>query len=250
MSDGQVILGGFVFRDYEIPKSISLGGKQSTKVQEMVGGQRTVDAMGPSPGDKTWTGRFRGGDALYRAQTIDAMRIAGAAVSLSWLGIFYLVVISEFKADTEKYYEIPYSITCIVVDDPTQNGGDGAASLDTLVGGDLSYANEYLPTTVATVSTALATLNTAISSAPQLSGAASSVIVPVYAATAAASAAISSSIAAIDPTLDTVSPDGSDPTVMAAWLANAGSNAVTQSGLADGFGYVSRIGLNLQLGAV
>lgn len=249
MSDGQVILGGFVFRDFEIPKSISLGGKQSVKVHEMVGGQRVVDAMGPSPSDKTWTGRFRGGDAVARAQALDAMRIAGEAIGLSWLGIYYTVIISEFKADTEKYYEVPYSITCVVVDDPSQDDEGITESLDSLVGVDLASATSYLPTTISTVSTALASLASVVASSPPLEGAASSVVVPVYAATSAATAAISASMTTLDGTLDAVSPDGIDPAFMASWLSTAGANAVTQSGLADGLGYVSRIGTNLEIGS-
>jgi hypothetical protein len=43
--DGVVTLGGFVFRDFETPSKLPIGGKQEAKVQEMVGGARVVDAM-------------------------------------------------------------------------------------------------------------------------------------------------------------------------------------------------------------
>lgn len=142
MTDGFVSLGGYVFQDFEIPEEISFGGDQKLKVHEMVGGQRTVDAMGPSPGDISWRGRFRGPGAIGNAQSINAMRIAGAAVPLMWLGIYYSVTIERFEAKTEKFYEVPYTIKLIVVDDPIQDSVGGlVSSLDSLVGGDLSAAS-------------------------------------------------------------------------------------------------------------
>lgn len=141
MTDGSITLGGYTFQDFEIPEEVSFGGKQQLKIQEMVGGQRYVDAMGPCPGDITWKGRFRGAGAIGNAQMINAMRISGAAVPLMWLGIFYLVVIEDFQPRTEKYYEVPYTIKLVVVDDPIQDAVGGlTSSLDSLVGGDLGAA--------------------------------------------------------------------------------------------------------------
>lgn len=142
MTDGVVSLGGYVFQDFEIPEEISFGGKQSIKVHDMVGGQRFVDAMGPCPGMISWKGRFRGPSAILNAQAINAIRISGAAVPLMWLGIYYSVVIEEFEARTEKFYEVPYTIKLTVVDDPIQDAIGGlTSSLDSLVGGDLSAAS-------------------------------------------------------------------------------------------------------------
>ena len=141
MTDGVVSLGGYVFQNFEIPEEISFGGKQQIKVHEMVGGQRTVDAMGPCPGDISWKGRFRGPAAIFNAQSINAMRISGAAVPLLWLGIYYSVIIEDFQPRTERFYEVPYTIKLVVVDDPIQDSSGGLfSSLDSLVGGDLSAA--------------------------------------------------------------------------------------------------------------
>jgi len=141
MTDGVVSLGGYVFQDFETPEDISFGGNHQIKVHEMIGGQRFVDAMGPSPGDISWKGRFRGQGAIANAQAINAMRIAGAAVPLMWLGIYYSVIITNFQPRTEKLFEVPYTIKLTVVDDPIQDGVGGLlSSLDSLVGGDLSAA--------------------------------------------------------------------------------------------------------------
>jgi len=249
MSDGLVILGGFVFQGHEIPDKIPFGGKQINKVHELVGGQRVVDAMGPSPDDISWSGRFRGADAIGRAQAVDAMRIAGAAVELSWLGLFYTVLISEFKANTEKFYEVPYTITCVVVDDPSADGDGSLASLDSLVGGDLSTAGAILAAATPDVTSALASLTTAVASVPQLSGASPADLAPVLLSAQAAGNTIAADMAANDPALDSASPDGADPAVLASWLSGSGAAVVAQSALADGVGFVQRIGLNITLGA-
>lgn len=250
MSDGLVILGGFVFLDHEIPNKIPFGGKQAHKVHEFVGGQRVVDAMGPSPDDKKWSGRFRGASAIARAQTLDAMRIAGAAVELSWLGLFFTVLITEFNADTEKFYEVPYTITCVVVDDPAASAGAAPSSLDSLVGGDLASAYTILAAAAPAVSAALSGLTVAVSAVAQLQGASSANLAPVILASQTATTAISSALTAGGPILDAVSPDGTDPATMVTWLSMMSASAASQSALADGLGFVSRVGLNVQMGAV
>ncbi len=87
MTDGSVVLGGFVFQDHEIPDRLSFGGQQEYQKQVMVGGQLVVDAMGPNPDDISWSGRFRGNAAIARASAVKAMMDAGAQVTLTWLGI-------------------------------------------------------------------------------------------------------------------------------------------------------------------
>jgi hypothetical protein len=143
MADPGVILGGFAFADWEVPSRMPFGGEQAHEVHKLIGGTRQVDAMGSDPSDISWSGRFRGPDAIFRAQTLDAMRIAGAAVDLFWLGIDYTVLITKFVAETEKAYEVPYSITCVVTDEP---GGAAAAvvsTVDALVSADLSSALSF-----------------------------------------------------------------------------------------------------------
>lgn len=141
MADTLVILGGIVFTDHAIPNKINFGGKQRKKTNTLMGGQRVVDAMGPEANDIKWEGRFRGAAALDIAQTIDGMRIAGAQVEFSVFGLFYTVLIEEFTFTPEKYFEVPYTITLHVVDDPSQGIAGLISSLDSLVGGDLTSAN-------------------------------------------------------------------------------------------------------------
>lgn|SRR5574337_391593 len=145
---GSVSLGGFVFRDFEVPEDIPIGGVQKTIEHGLIGGRRLIDAMGPVPAPICWQGRFRGADAMARAATLDAMRQSGAQVPFIWGGVYRTVVVSAFVAKPQKIYEVPFQIECKVVDDPTFNGaGFGAAlasTLDVLVSGDLSALGSAL----------------------------------------------------------------------------------------------------------
>lgn len=110
-------LGSVTFKDFEIPERVPFGGGQSLAVHQMVGGQRQVDAMGRNDHDVSWSGRFRGGEAAFRAQFLDSMRIKGAQVSLTYSQFNYLVCIKDFHADFERFYEIPYTITVTIIQD-------------------------------------------------------------------------------------------------------------------------------------
>lgn len=137
MADTTVVLGGFAFGGFEVPEHIPFGGKQRLAVHRLVGADPVVDAMGPDNGPLSWSGLFRGGNALPRARTLDAMREAGAQHQLAWGGLFFTVVIQEFWADYKRFYDVPYRITCFVL----SSGGGGAlpvrATLDELVRSDL-----------------------------------------------------------------------------------------------------------------
>lgn len=137
MADTRLTLGSFVFRDFEIPSKIAFGGKQSLHIHKRVGGDRTIDCMGPDPSDIHWDGRLRGTAAASRARALDRMRAAGAAVPVVWGSFFYFVVVSEFEAEYEKFYEIPYKITLTVVTDPSAGVGGAIGPLLSLISADL-----------------------------------------------------------------------------------------------------------------
>ena len=137
-----VSLGGFVFQDFEIPQQLNFGGHQKILEHNLIGGQRLLNAMGPTPFPIGWQGRFRGPNALSRAYALDAMRQSGAQVPLVWGSLYRLVVICAFAAKPMKAWEVPYEIECRVVLDPTTAGagfvGALASTLDGLVGGDMT----------------------------------------------------------------------------------------------------------------
>lgn len=138
-----LILGSFIFNDIELPEKVPFGGEQTITVHKMLGGARVVDAMGPDEADIQWSGRFQSGDANIRARAVDAMRIAGVAVPLIVDDEYRTVIIKSFKWDYQRFYQIPYSITCLVVDSP-ENFDGVPDSLDVLFSADLSSVTSLL----------------------------------------------------------------------------------------------------------
>lgn len=113
-------LGEVTFANFEIPEKINFGGDQSLAVKNLVGGQRVVDAMGRLDDDITWSGMFFGSTATFRARFLDAMRTQASKLPLTWSQFSFLVVIKSFKPSFEREYQIPYTITCTVVQDLTK----------------------------------------------------------------------------------------------------------------------------------
>ncbi|MDE2354606.1 MAG: hypothetical protein KGL17_06245 [Betaproteobacteria bacterium] len=162
--DTVVQLGTFAFADTEVPERIPFGGKQALVVHELVGGVRVVDAMGAFDADMEWSGIFVGSDAVSRARQLDEIRRLGAAVTLQWSEFNFQVVVQTFAADFERFYQVPYRISCVVVSD---QGGDApiaeASNLDNQLRTDLgtsntlsaSIGNPLLTSTMSTLSSAI-----------------------------------------------------------------------------------------------
>jgi len=141
MSNVILTLGGVPFQDMEVPEKISFGGKQRVAVQNLIGGGRVVEALGLDDGEISFSGIFSGGDAVSRAQLLDAARALGATLPLVWDGFFYTVIIEEFTAEYRKTNLIPFTITCVVVSDPVAALAALATPVASLVGNDLSAAS-------------------------------------------------------------------------------------------------------------
>lgn len=134
-----LVLGSIVFKDYEIPERLRFGTGQRLAVHKLLGGQRVIDALGPDDDDPTWHGRFQGPDATDRARALQALAASGAAVPLVFGSFMYLVVVQHAECNFERFYQIPYHVTCTVVTSPMGGVFGGlAATLDDLVAGDMA----------------------------------------------------------------------------------------------------------------
>ena len=138
-----LVLGGFTFTDYAIPEQVSLGGEHKFVVHKLIGGTRVVDAMGPDDSDISWTGRFQGPDAVSKAMALDQLRISGAQVPLIVDSQFRLVGVHKFEWDYQRWYQILYKISCLVVSSPGGLFGS-VASLDGLVAADINAATAII----------------------------------------------------------------------------------------------------------
>lgn len=178
MPDLILTLGDFQFSDKEIPESIAFGGEQALAVHRLVGGVKVVDAMGGFSRPLTWSGWLLGQSALVRARQLDMMREAGAELRLTWSELDYLVVIRDFSADFQRYYKMPYTITCEVVEDLTlSTAGLGDPGVDSLISGDLGIASGLMSTVSGLgLDSAFATMQSAIQSVSSFANAAQSTL--------------------------------------------------------------------------
>jgi hypothetical protein len=165
MLDTTLTLGSFQFAGTEIPEKINFGGKQALVTHELVGGIRVVDSMGPQDAPIAWSGLLRGPNALARAQQLDDMRRAGQPLTLNWMEFSYLVVIESIDLDFERFYQVPYRISCTVI----ANGSDNApsfslAGLQTLLYTDVA-AITAITTAIndATLSSLMSTVTSSVS---------------------------------------------------------------------------------------
>lgn len=114
-----VTLGDFLFDDFEIPESLQFGGQQSLAVHQLIGGGRVVDCMGSVPSEISWSGYFLGLTSIERARYLQNLMQQGQVLNFLYFDFNYDVVISQFVANLEQSYKIPFSITLTVVNDNT-----------------------------------------------------------------------------------------------------------------------------------
>ena len=119
-TDVPLVLGPVVFEGFELPAHITVGGRQRLAVHRLADGSRVVDVLGPDESDIAWTGVLSGPLAAIRAQTIDALRLAGTPLDLSFGAWFAPVVVSAFSADANLSGWVPYRIACTVLAEPPE----------------------------------------------------------------------------------------------------------------------------------
>lgn len=209
-ADTYLILGDLRFNRFEVPEHIQFGGEQALAVHELVGGKRIVDAMGRQDRALDWSGQFIGENANDRARYLNYLRIAGKPLDLIWFEYAYKVVIKSVTLDYKRAYEIPYSISCCVVEDATipvttlTSGG-----IDSAIADDMNSANT-LGGLIGDgpLSTAIATLNTAIFAVSTFANAAQSIISSVVTPLAAVQSRVGVLIAATGNTIQNISTVG------------------------------------------
>lgn len=136
-----LVLGTVAFQDWEIPETMPFGGSHLLRSHRLIGGKRVIDALGPDEAPLRWRGRFRGPLARLRERQLDTMRRSGKEYVLTYETFVYRVVIADFRTDAENFHEIPYEITCEVIEDLVAASVGGLlTSLEESVTGDLADA--------------------------------------------------------------------------------------------------------------
>lgn len=136
-----LLLGPMLFKDFELPESITWGGAQSLTIHRLPGGARIIDAMGRDDADITWTGIFSGPDATMRARALDLLRADGSVWPLTWDSFFYSAIIARLDIDHRRPNWLPYRISCTILRDEAASLLTAPISLAATVMQDLAQAN-------------------------------------------------------------------------------------------------------------
>jgi hypothetical protein len=249
MTDLVVKLDDFIFAGFEVPESMPFGGGQSTSVKKLIGGKRVIDAMGADEDPIEWSGRFRGKDAVTRARALDTKRKAGKALRLTWGDFAYTVVITHFRGVEERFYEVPYSISCeVVTDSSAPASGPG---VDAMILSD-NTKTQGLGGLIGNgpLSSVLAGLNTAISSVSSFATATQAALNSVLGPIAQVQSQVTTLIASAENTLNNATTLGgvlpNNPVSTLVSKLGAQALAITNAGnLYDLRSTVGRMGANL-----
>ena len=120
LSDASLVLGPVVFQGFELPADIAVGGRQRLAVHRLADGSRVIDVLGPDENDISWSGVLSGPLAASRAQALDALRVAGNPLDLSFGAWFAPVIVSALSVNANLSGWIPYQITCTVLAEPPE----------------------------------------------------------------------------------------------------------------------------------
>lgn len=249
---GTITLGPFSFEDTEVPEKIPYGGQQVLAVQKMIGGARQINMLGPDARDIEWNGTMRSEDRAERAAMLVQMMRSGNTFSLVWGEECFDVVIRSFQPVTEAFF-INYSIVCCVVCDFATSSADTNPNLLSAVGGDMLAAVGLAPSNLPALTTAMGSLQDAVSTASALSPG-SSAFAKVLNATGVAQAALTGAQAAANGNLLGVANAAATGSgVLGARDATSAINqmgAVVQAAgdlgaVTQALGYVNRINQNL-----
>jgi len=140
--DFVVTLGEFAFERFEVPAEMPFGGNQMLNTHLLPGGGKVIDVMGAVERDKSWSGLFQGANAYARALQLDTMRVAGLPLKLKWHEQSYTVVIETLELDFQRFYMIPYRITCLVVQNNGRPKSAEPVDADRAIKGDVADASD------------------------------------------------------------------------------------------------------------
>src|ERR1700742_4576058 len=111
-------IGPITLSDFEIPQSVTFGGRYRLAIHKSAYGARGLEGLGPDEGDIQFQGIFSGPQAEDRARALNELRLSGDPVWLSWNSFRYQVIISEFSLTYKSTAWILYKATCVIIHQP------------------------------------------------------------------------------------------------------------------------------------
>lgn len=179
----------FAFAGVEQPEHMNPSVEQRLAVHDLVGGARTIDAMGASLGNLTWTGLFvDGSNATDKAGYLDNLAKTGASQIVSWDAYRFRGVVRSFTADFQSFWRVGYQIVFTPSEDlATPITSTAGLDINATMSADLASANTYagavndttLTGQMSALSTAIGNVSTLAHAAPSLIA---SIVQPVQAA--------------------------------------------------------------------
>lgn len=154
-----VTIGGVGLTGLEVPARMPFGGDQRLVVHKLPGGGRVVDVLGRDDRDIEWSGYFTGSNAVSRALQLDALRIAGRQVVLTWGSFRRQVILKTLDVEYGSAGSLlPYRVVCVVVAvGPTTSTPTLLSSIATDISNTLGLPS-LAPDLTAAVTTAQAAL--------------------------------------------------------------------------------------------
>lgn len=140
-----VILGPLILTGIEVPENMRYGGAQRIATHKLLGGARVLDTMGRDDFDIEFSGVFSDQDAVLRAKILDALRVQGAPVVLSWSMFSYQVIISDALIDFTYPAWIKYRVIARVIADNAWQPPSYQIDALAQVTNDLQAAIAFLP---------------------------------------------------------------------------------------------------------
>jgi hypothetical protein len=159
---GAVMLGPVMFFGQEVPERIGIGGAQSLKTHQYPGGKRTLDAMGRDDAPLQWSGIMIGPNAEQRMLALDALRVAGQPLTLTFGTMSYTVVIQNFRGDYRRTNHCLYSISCVVQQDNSAQFGSAPPTASQQIASDAGSAVAFTPADQPSISTAVNAAQTSL----------------------------------------------------------------------------------------
>ncbi|MGI4793144.1 MAG: hypothetical protein ACRYG8_03480 [Janthinobacterium lividum] len=244
VSGAAVTLGGVGLTGMEVPARIPFGGDQRLVVHKMPGGGRVVDALGRDDRDIEWSGTFTGSNAVSRALQLDALRVAGRKVVLTWGNFRRTVVVKTFDCDYGSAGSLlPYRVVCVVV---TVGASTSQPTLLSSVAFDISSALD-LPALLPAAQTVVSTAQSALPVAAVLTKG-SPAFLALSSAVGSASSATSAASTLADTQLAGVAAAGTASGATFGGLSNltlASAAADAQAAAVQATGFIGRAVKNL-----
>ncbi len=239
-----VTIGGVGLAGLEVPARMPWGGDQRVVIHKMPGGGRVVDSLGRDDRDIEWSGTFTGGNAVSRALQLDAIRIAGSQVTLTWGSFRRNVVLKTFDCDYGSAGSLlPYRIVCVVV---TVGASTATPTLLSSVASDISSALG-LSSLAPAIASAATTAQAALPVGAALTGG-SPAFVSLSSAVGSASTAASAASSVADAQLAAVAASGTSAGTTFGGLSNlslASAAADAQAAASQATAYLGRAVKNM-----